>query len=126
MPATTVSEAVKDTPKLNDAPKTGESTVMPKAMKLGKDELAKLEQGYRFVEVPERDIYDYEFSGFWINNTHFKPGKHLLPSDWADEAERILKAWDTSNRRLLRATPHNKSLSESPVGRDSGMTAPVE
>lgn len=126
MPAATVSEAVKDAPVLNDAPKTGESTIIPKAAKMTKDDLAKLEKGYRFVEVPERDIYDYEFQGFWINNTHFKPGKHLLPADWADEAERILKVWDTANRRLLRASPHNKSLSESPVGRDSGMVAPAE
>jgi hypothetical protein len=125
MPATPATSTI-EIPKVNDAPKAGENPSMPKAAKLSKEDLANLEKGYRFVEVPERDIYDYEFQGFWINNTHFKPGKHLLPADWADEAERILKVWDTSNRRLLRASPHNKSLSESPVGRDSGMVAPAD
>lgn len=106
------------------APKTGESQVLAKNAKLSKDDLAKLESGYRFVEVPTHDTYDYEFQGFWINNTHLKPGKHLLPADWADEAERIIRVWDAANRRLLRTSPHNKSLSESPMGRDAGMVAP--
>jgi hypothetical protein len=107
-----------------DIPKAGESPTIPKAAKLTKDQLAQLERGYRFVEVPTHDTYDYEFQGFWINNTHLKPGKHLLPADWADEAERILRVWDNANRRLLRTTPHNKSLSESPMGRDAGMQTP--
>lgn len=106
------------------APKTGESQVIAKNAKLSKDELAKLEAGYRFVEVPDHDTYEYEFQGFWINNTHLKPGKHLLPSDWADEAERILRVWDAANRRLLTTMPHRKSQAESPMGRDAGMTAP--
>jgi hypothetical protein len=97
-----------------------------KAAKLDKDQLAKLEAGYRFVEVPERDTYDYEFQGFWINATHFKPGKHLLPADWADEAERILRVWDQANRRLLQTSPHRKSQAESPMGRDAGMVAPAD
>lgn len=102
----------------------GESPVIPKSAKLSKDQLDKLEKGYRFVEVPARDIYEYEFQGFWINNTHFKPGKHLLEADWADEAERILRVWDAASRRLLRATPHRQTLSETPAGQDAGITAP--
>ena len=89
---------------------------MAKGAKLSKEQLAKLEDGYRFVDVPERDTYDYKFQGFWINNVHLKPGKHLLPNDWADEAERILRVWDKANRRLLRTTPHNKSVAEASQG----------
>lgn len=103
----------------------GESQVVTKNAKPTKDDLSKLEQGYRYVEVPAQDIYEYEFQGFWINNTHFKPGKHLLAADWADEAERIIRVWDAANRRLLRATPHRQTLSETPAGKDAGVTAPA-
>lgn len=102
----------------------GESPIIPKGSKVTKEQLEKLEEGYRFVEVPPRDTYDYEFQGFWINNTHFKPGKHLLAADWADEAERILKVWEQANIRLLRPTPHRQTLSETPMGQDAGVTAP--
>jgi hypothetical protein len=98
------------------APKAGESPILVKGAKLSKDDIAKLEAGYRFVDVPERDTYDYEFQGFWINNTHLKPGKHLLPADWADEAERILRVWDAANRRLLQTKAHNKSIAEASQG----------
>lgn len=102
----------------------GESPVIAKGAKLTPDQVKKLDQGYEFVEVPSRDAYDYEFTGFWINGEHFKPGKHLLAPDWATEAKRILAAWSRANIRLLRPTPHRQSLSETPLGQDSGLTAP--
>ena len=123
MPQATATPEVIPTQVVSDAPKTGESPILAKNAKLSKDDLAKLEKGYRFVEVPERDTYDYEFQGFWINGTHFKPGKHLVAADWADEAERILRVWDNANRRLLRTTPHNKSIAEASNGQIAAPAA---
>lgn len=102
----------------------GESPVIVKGAKLTPTQKDQLDKGYRFVEVPARDDYDYEFKGFWINGEHFKPGKHLLAPDWADEAERILVAWRKANIRLLRPTPHRQTLSEISDGQISAP--PVE
>ena len=86
-----------------------ESATIPQGTKLSEQQKKQLDLGYEFVEVPEFDLYDYKFEGFWINGLHLKPGKHLLAPDWAAEAKRILKVWETGNRRMLRPTPHRES-----------------
>lgn len=114
----------------NLTPKTvarGEAPIMRAGVKLSAEEVKKIDEGWEFVEVPETDLYDYKFEGFWINGTHFKPGKHLLPPDWANEAKRILKVWEVGNRRMLRPTPHKTTLDEvqrGMTGANVGAPAP--
>jgi len=85
----------------------------PSAKKLDPEVLKKLEEGYRFVEVPSKDIYDSPFDGIWINRDHYAPGKHLLDKDRADEIEMRLKRWQGEMIRLLRPTPHRVSQEQA-------------
>lgn len=78
--------------------------------KLSNDE--KLEAGWRYVTIPDRDIYDYVFKGMWINQDHYKPGKHLVPPDVADSLEERLVAWEDYSKRLSRPSAHLQSLQQ--------------
>lgn len=67
---------------------------------LSKEE--QFEKGWRYVTIPDSDIYDFPFDGIWINNDHFKPGKHLVPPEVADSLEERLTVWQREMIRLMR------------------------
>lgn len=98
------------------------------------EELKKLAEGYRYVRIPEVDVYDYPFEGIHIAGGHYKPvkdgpvmdkpaepgfqlhlqpGTHLLAPEIADEVERILERWQSEMIRLMRPSPHRKSQHEA-------------
>lgn len=64
--------------------------------------LDKLAEGYRYVTIPNEDIYEAKFDGIWLNQKQFKPGTHLVPAAIADTLEERLKVWNTSMIRLMR------------------------
>jgi hypothetical protein len=76
----------------------------------------KLEAGWRYVTIPDKDIYDYVFKGIWLNGTGSKPdyapGTHLVPPDVADSLEERLRVWNAYNVRLMRPSADLKSLQE--------------
>lgn len=80
-------------------------------------EAEKLENGWRFVTIPDKDPYDYVFAGIYLNNEHFKPGVHLLPKDKADSIEERLVAFAKYNTRLMRPSADLTSLSQVPGAR---------
>jgi len=77
----------------------------------------KLAQGYRYVTVPDRDPYDFEFKGIYLNNLFFAPGKHLMAPDVADSIEERLQAFARYNVRLMRPQADLTSLSQLPGNR---------
>jgi len=81
----------------------------------------KLEAGWRTVEIPSKDPYDYEFKGIWLNGTgsqpDYAPGKHLVHPDVAAALEERLLAWAKYNTRLMRPTADLTSLSQVPGNR---------
>jgi hypothetical protein len=77
----------------------------------------KLEAGWRTVEIPDKDPYDYVFQGIYLNNLHFKPGKHLVHPDIAAALEERLVAFAKYNTRLMRPQADLTSLSQVPGAR---------
>lgn len=77
----------------------------------------KLDAGWTYVTIPDRDPYDFLFDGIYLNNEHFKPGKHLVSPDVAASLEERLKAWNDYNVRLMRPQQHAASLAQATKGK---------
>lgn len=92
-------------------------TVKAPAVTVPKTDDEKLEAGWRWVTVPDRDPYDYVFAGIYLNNLHFKPGKHLMSKDVADAIEERLAAFAKYNTRIMRPQADLTSLSQIPGNR---------
>lgn len=60
------------------------------------------ERGKRWVEVPERDLFDYPFSTIRINLLAFGPGKHYVDADLADSIEERVFAKQQADIRIMR------------------------
>jgi hypothetical protein len=93
----------------------------PKAVPVVKPETKeqKLEAGWRYVTIPDRDTYDYVFKGIWLNGTgsqpDYPPGVHLVHPDVADALEERLRVWTAYNLRLMNPTKDVKAILESRV-----------
>jgi hypothetical protein len=62
----------------------------------------KLEKGYRYVTIPDVDLYNYKFGGISINHDTYKSGKHLVSADVADTLEDRLRVREAGDKRLMR------------------------
>jgi hypothetical protein len=84
-------------------------------------ESEKLELGWRWVTIPDKDPYDYVFKGIWLNGTgkdpDFAPGTHLVPPDVATALEERLLVFAKYNTRLMRPSADLTSLSQVPGAR---------
>jgi len=80
------------------------------------EQLTKLQEGYRYVTIPAKDMLDYPMTSIWINRDEYKPGMtHLLRGDIADELERILAKFQESTWRLMRNKPHAESSKQAGI-----------
>lgn len=70
----------------------------------------KLSQGYRYVTIPSKDIYDFPFEGIWINANQYKPGTHLVNSQVADTLEERLKVFERASIRLMRPSINKEAV----------------
>jgi|SRR5579859_1362661 len=77
----------------------------------------KLEAGWRYVTIPDKDPYDYVFKGIYLNDKFFPPGTHLMEKDVADSIEERLAAFARYNVRLMRPTADLVSLGQLPGNR---------
>ncbi len=80
-------------------PKENHPPIIPNTGQSAKE---KLSEGWRYVDIPDVDLYEFPFEGFSINNDHFGPGKHLVPPDVAESLEERLAAWRAADIRLMR------------------------
>jgi hypothetical protein len=70
-------------------------------------EWTKDQSKFVYVEIPARDMYDYEYPTIRINTVSYEAGKkHFVPPEIADELKRIMARFDLDNRRLLLPTPN--------------------
>jgi hypothetical protein len=100
---------------LNKAPGVSQ-TAAPFNPKTASD-TEKLEAGWSWIDIPEKDPYDYVFKGIYLNNLFFPPGKHLVEPDVAASINERLVAFSKYNTRLMRPTADLTSLSQVPGAR---------
>ena len=59
----------------------------------------------RWVEVPEKDIYEFPFPTIRINLDAYGPGRHYVTSDVADEIEDRVRARMKHDLRCMQRNP---------------------
>ena len=109
-------EALKKVP--TATPEASEVVAAPEFNEKTASNDEKLERGWRYITIPDRDVYDFEFKGIYLNNEHFSPGKHLVHPDKADSIEERLVAWQKYNVRLMRPQADLTSLGQLPGNRN--------
>ena len=62
----------------------------------------KLSEGWEYITIPDKDIFNQPFQGFWNNRDHYKPGTHLVPPNVAGHLKERLAIWQAMNIRLLQ------------------------
>lgn len=77
-------------------------------------------QKMEYVTLPEKDMFDYPFSGISINRDHYGPGTHLVPSDIAEELRTILARAQAQDIRILQPRKDFKALEAIYKNRGSG------
>ena len=86
-------------------PEAGEVNVL-------KEQL-KDRSNWEYVEVPARDILDYEYPTLAINRDRFEAGKkYFVPPIIAEELRRIMKVNDIQTRRILSPKIDTKALTD--------------
>lgn len=60
------------------------------------------ERGKRWVEVPEKDLFDFPHPVIRINLLEFGPGKHFVEANVADWIEERLRRKYQSDIRVMR------------------------
>ena len=61
-------------------------------------------RGKRWVQVPEKDLFDITFPTIRINLSAFPPGRHFVDADVADFIEDRIIAKQNSDIRTMRPT----------------------
>jgi hypothetical protein len=84
-----------------------------KAAPVSPEVAEKLEKGWRYVTIPEKDLYNYKFGSVWVNQDEYKPGTHLVHPDVADTIEERLRVREIADRRLLRPDRDEKSVEQA-------------
>lgn len=69
----------------------------------------------RWVNVPERDLFDFPHPGIRINLVHYGPGKHFVDSDIADFIESRLDLKYQADIRVMR--PNQDVVSQNAMNR---------
>lgn len=61
-------------------------------------------RGKRWVEVPQKDIFDFTHEGVRINHQLYGPGKHFVEADVADWIELRLAKKAEADLHIMRPT----------------------
>ena len=69
---------------------------------------------WRYVTLPEFDLFDQPFQGASINGFEFRGGEtYFMPPDYADELEMILRKAQKAEVRLIQSTPDRISIRQA-------------
>jgi len=82
---------------------------------LGTTSAPKEERGKRWVEVPEKDLFDFPHPHIRVNLLDFGPGRHYLDADLADTVEERLLAKYNADLRIMR--PQQDITSQNAMNR---------
>lgn len=102
-------------------PKENYEPLIPASPATPKERLA---EGWEYIDIPVVDLYEFPFDGFWLNNTHFKPGKHLVPPKVAEHLKERLEAWRAADIRLMRPGRDKKTTRQ--LDRSRGASGVAE
>ena len=76
-------------------------------------EQLKDKSDWQYVEVPAKDVLDFEYPSLAINRDRFYAGKkYFVPPIIAEELRRIMKVNDRQTRRILSPKPDAKALQD--------------
>lgn len=76
-------------------------------------EQLKDKSNWEYVEIPEKDVLDFEYPTLAINRDRFEHGrKYFVPPIIAEELRRIMKVNDRQTRRILSPKPDAKALQD--------------
>lgn len=81
------------------------------------------ERGKRWVEVPEKDLYEFIFPTIRINLMEFPPGRHYVDAEIADTIEDRVRAKQKADVRTMQRNPDlitQATMNRFGVGRGSG------
>jgi hypothetical protein len=66
-------------------------------------------RGERWVEIPEKDLFDFPFPTIRINLQAFGPGKHFVDADTADWIEERVRVRENADKHILMRNPDTVS-----------------
>ena len=69
----------------------------------------------RWVEVPDKDMFDVSFPTIRINELEFPAGRHYVDADIADTIERLVKGKTKGDIRIM--SPKQDISSENAMNR---------
>jgi hypothetical protein len=76
-------------------------------------EQLKDKSNWEYVEIPEKDVLDFEYPSLAINRDRFYAGKkYFVPPIIAEELRRIMKVNDYQTRRILSPRVDKKALQD--------------
>jgi hypothetical protein len=76
-------------------------------------EQLKDKSNWEYVEIPEKDVLDFEYPSVAINRDRFYAGKkYFVPPIIAEEIRRIIKVNDYQTRRILSPRIDKKALQD--------------
>ena len=81
---------------------------MPK-IDLGTTNPQPEDRGKRWVEVPEKDLFEFPFPTIRVNVQEFGPGKHYVEADLADWIEERIRVNERADKRVLMRNPDLKA-----------------
>jgi hypothetical protein len=58
----------------------------------------------RWVEIPERDLFDFPYPHVRINLLDFGPGRHYVDAELADSIEERVRVKNQADLRIMRPT----------------------
>lgn len=59
----------------------------------------------RWVEVPQKDLFEFPFPTIRINFMEFGPGKHYVENDTADWIEERIRIKQEADKRIMQRSP---------------------
>ena len=59
-------------------------------------------RGKRWIDVPEKDLFDFPYPTLRVNLQEFGPGKHFVDADLADFLEERMKIKYQADVRIMR------------------------
>lgn len=76
-------------------------------------------EGFEYITVPERDLFDYPFGSIFINKEEFAPGVHAVSPEIAGELRRILARRLEADMRVLQPGRDRRALQDLNKSKDS-------
>ena len=86
------------------------------------------ERGKRWIEVPDKDIFEFPFPTIRVNASEYGPGKHFVDATLADWIEERIRIRQKADIAILQKNPDRKAQDimsrNGSGGRNGGFVNP--